>query len=89
MRLGIIGSGMIVREFLPELVRMDALSVQALLCTPRSLEQAEQLAAQYGIGRVVTSMQALCRLGARWSVTDMDYLEKMIRMMQKLGFFDE
>ena len=62
MRLGIIGSGMIVREFLPELVRMDALSVQALLCTPRSLEQAEQLAAQYGIGRVVTSMQALCRL---------------------------
>ncbi len=62
MRLGIIGSGMIVREFLPELVRMDALSVQALLCTPRSLEQAEQLAVQYGIGRVVTSMQALCRL---------------------------
>ncbi len=31
---------------------------------------------------------SLSRLGARWSIIDMDYLVKMIRMMQKLGFFD-
>ncbi|MBR4577355.1 MAG: SDR family oxidoreductase, partial [Clostridia bacterium] len=34
------------------------------------------------------TVQALSRLNARWSITDMDYLEKMIRMLQKLGFFD-
>lgn len=34
------------------------------------------------------TVQALSRLGNRWSITDMDYLEKMNRMLQKLGFFD-
>ena len=34
------------------------------------------------------TVQALSRLGARWSIIDMDYLVKMIRMMQKIGFFD-
>jgi len=33
-------------------------------------------------------VRALSRLGVRWSITDMDYLEKKIRMLQKLGFFD-
>ncbi|MBO7662642.1 MAG: SDR family oxidoreductase, partial [Clostridia bacterium] len=34
------------------------------------------------------TVQALSRLGERWSITDMDYLEKMIQMLQLLGFFD-
>lgn len=34
------------------------------------------------------TVQALSRLGDRWSITDMDYLEKMIRKLQQFGFFD-
>ena len=34
------------------------------------------------------TVQALYRLGFRWSVTDDRYLEKTIRMLQTLGFFD-
>ncbi|WP_276813202.1 hypothetical protein [Faecalibaculum rodentium] len=46
MKLGIIGTGMIVQEFLPELTRIEDLEVKALLSTPRSKEKAEQLAAE-------------------------------------------
>ena len=34
------------------------------------------------------TVQALGRLGIRWSITDMEYLEKVIEMLQTLGFFD-
>jgi hypothetical protein len=34
-------------------------------------------------------VQALYRLGARWSINDMNYLETMIKMLQTLGFFYE
>ena len=34
------------------------------------------------------TIQALYRLGMRWSITDMDYLEKVIDMLSTLGFFD-
>ncbi|MBR6171836.1 MAG: SDR family oxidoreductase, partial [Eubacterium sp.] len=32
--------------------------------------------------------QALYRLGLKWSITDLNYLEKMIEMLRTLGFFD-
>lgn len=59
MKLGIIGTGMIVQEFLPELTRIEGLEVKALLSTPRSKEKAEQLAAEYSVPAVVTSFEDL------------------------------
>ena len=38
MKLGIIGTGLIVQEFLPELAKLEGLEVKALLSTPRSKE---------------------------------------------------
>lgn len=46
MKLGIIGSGIIVQEFLPRLVKMDGLKVQAVQGTPDTLEQVKALCAE-------------------------------------------
>ena len=53
LRLGILGTGKIVQEFLPHLAELDFEAV-SILSTPRSVERAERLAAQYDIGRCVT-----------------------------------
>lgn len=53
LRLGILGTGKIVQEFLPHLAELDFEAV-SILSTPRSVERAERLAAQYHIGRCVT-----------------------------------
>ncbi len=53
LRLGILGTGKIVQEFLPHLTELDFESV-SILSTPRSVERAERLVAQYHIGRCVT-----------------------------------
>lgn len=63
MKLGIIGSGKIVRMFLPALVRLDGLEIMGLLSTPRSLAQARQLCEQHGISTVTDSFEVLCATG--------------------------
>lgn len=55
MKLGIIGSGMIVRHFLPQLSEIEKLEICSLLSTTRSLPKAEELAAQYHIDFVTDS----------------------------------
>lgn len=60
MKLGVIGSGMIVKSFLPHLVEMDGLSVNALLSTTRSLEQAKELAGTYGVVNVTDDFEVFC-----------------------------
>ncbi len=42
LRLGILGTGKIVQEFLPHLTELDFESV-SILSTPRSVERAERL----------------------------------------------
>ena len=49
MKLGILGAGMIVREFLPWLVESSPFEVEALCSTERSAAQAAQLCEQYHI----------------------------------------
>ena len=60
MKLGIIGTGMIVNHFLPFLVKMEGLSVNDILSTPRSINKAKELAAQYGIANVTSDFDELC-----------------------------
>lgn len=49
MKLGIVGSGKIVQEFLPWLAQSPVVEVAALCSTQRSAAQAKALCEQYGV----------------------------------------
>ena len=55
MKLGILGTGMIVQEFLPWLAQHGPFTVQVLCSTPRSAEKAAALCAEYGIPQYTTN----------------------------------
>lgn len=56
MKLGILGTGMIVREFLPWLAGPDCpFTVQALCSTQRSAPVAAEMCEQYGIPQRTTN----------------------------------
>lgn len=55
MRLGILGTGKIVQEFLPWLVENKPFTVQAVCSTPRSAELAKSLCTRYGIPQQTTN----------------------------------
>ena len=63
MKLGIIGTGMIVRDFLPEFMKMDGLSVCSVMGSPGGFEKAEALSGEFGIPKAVRSLQELCETG--------------------------
>ncbi|MBR3349853.1 MAG: Gfo/Idh/MocA family oxidoreductase, partial [Solobacterium sp.] len=60
MKLGIIGTGMIVENFLPFLVKMEGLEIKALLSTPHSLDKAREMADRFGIADVTADFEELC-----------------------------
>ena len=60
MKLGIIGSGGIVKNFLPFLAQMEGLELKAMLSTPRSLEDAKLTGAQFGIENVTSDFETFC-----------------------------
>lgn len=62
MKLGILGAGMIVREFLPWLAESSPFTVEALCSTERSAEQAARLCAQYGVPHHTTDYRELLRM---------------------------
>ena len=55
MKLGILGTGKIVQEFLPWLVEHGPFTVQAVCSTERSAEQAQELCRQYGVPQHTTN----------------------------------
>ena len=56
MKLGILGTGMIVREFLPWLTGADSpFTVQCICSTQRSAEAAGELCEQYSIPQHTTN----------------------------------
>ena len=55
MKVGILGTGKIVQEFLPWLVEHAPFTVQALCSTPRSAEKAQELCRQYGVPQHTTN----------------------------------
>ena len=55
MKLGILGTGKIVQEFLPWLVEHTPFAVQAVCSTPRSVAKAEALCGQYNIPQYTTN----------------------------------
>ena len=55
MKLGILGTGKIVREFLPWLAEHTPFTVQAICSTERSAELAQSLCSQYGVPQHTTN----------------------------------
>lgn len=59
MRLGIVGTGMIVQEVLPELVKITGIECAALCATPRSKEKLEKLCMEYQIAAGFTDYEEM------------------------------
>lgn len=63
MKLGIIGSGMIVTEFLSRLVKMEEMEVVAVMDLPQAKEHLTQLCNENGVPNAVCSFEELIALG--------------------------
>lgn len=63
MKLGIIGAGKIVKEFLPSLTKIEGLEITGIMSTPKSLDKVKALAAEYGIPHGVATFEELCATG--------------------------
>ncbi|MFA9492957.1 Gfo/Idh/MocA family protein [Streptococcus sp. E17BB] len=59
MKLGLLGTGMIVKEVLPVLTTIEGIELGGILSTPRSLATAQELAGQYGIPLATSDYQDL------------------------------
>ncbi|MAP63809.1 MAG: oxidoreductase [Microbacterium sp.] len=58
MRLAVLGSGMIVRDFLPHASDVDGLELVAICGRPGSAQRLEQIRSEFGIDRVHTDLDA-------------------------------
>lgn len=59
MKLGIIGSGMIITDFLPHLKEMEGIEVKAILGTLRSKEKVEKMCADHQVPAAVFTWEEL------------------------------
>lgn len=59
MKLAVLGTGKIVQEFLPMIQQVENVELVALLSTPRSLDKAKEMQAQYQIQEVYTDYEIL------------------------------
>lgn len=62
MKLGIIGAGLIVQEFLPRMIKLDGVEVVAIQGTPDTMAQVEELCAANGVKHAVLSFEELIAL---------------------------
>ena len=63
MKLGIIGTGWIVKDFLPELTNMEGLEIVSIMGSPQGFEKAQVLSEQYKIPNAVHDLDELCASG--------------------------
>ena len=63
MKLGIVGTGMIVQEFLPELVKMEGLEILSIMGSPTGFSKAQALSEKYEIPMAAHDMDELCAAG--------------------------
>ena len=63
MKLGIVGSGMIVQEFLPSLVRLEGLEIVGIQGTKKSIGKVEEICVKYGISKFTYDFNKLCEFG--------------------------
>ncbi len=63
MKLGVIGSGMIVHDYLPGIVTLDGIEVKSILSTKRSLPVAQKLAEDLHIPFVTSDFEEFVNSG--------------------------
>lgn len=63
MKLGIIGAGLIVQEFLPRLKQMEGLDILGIQGTPKSMSAVERLCQENGVPEAISDFEDLCALG--------------------------
>ncbi|WP_026749163.1 Gfo/Idh/MocA family protein [Leptotrichia trevisanii] len=63
MKLGIVGSGMIVQEFLPSLVKLEGLEIVGMQGTKASIGKVEEICEKYGIPKFTDDFDELCEFG--------------------------
>ena len=63
MKLGIVGSGMIVQEFLPSLVQLEGLEIVGMQGTKKSIGKVEEICVKYGILKFTDDFNKLCEFG--------------------------
>lgn len=56
MKLGIVGAGMIVKDFLTMTPLLPEIELKAITGTPHGIDNMEKLQMQYGIDRVYTDI---------------------------------
>lgn len=61
MKLGIIGSGMIVQEFLPSLIKLEGLEIVGIQSTKASLDKVEEICSKYEIPKFTDDFEELCK----------------------------
>ena len=61
MKLGIIGSGMIVQEFLPSLIKLEGLEIVGIQGTKASLDKVEEICSKYEIPKFTDDFDELCK----------------------------
>lgn len=59
MKIGVIGTGIIVEEFLPKLMKLDGIEVVAVQGIPQAKEQVEKLCAENEIQNIAYSYEEL------------------------------
>lgn len=62
MKLGIIGAGVIVKEFLPKLMKLDGLDVVAIQGTPSTIDEVKQMCNENGVAHGVGTFEELLKL---------------------------
>ncbi len=63
MKLGIIGSGAIVKEFLPKLIKMEGIDILGILGTARSADRVKEMCAANKIDCAAADFDELCSTG--------------------------
>ena len=63
MKLGIIGSGMIVQEFLPSLVKLEDFEILGIQGTKSGIEKVEEICKKYNIPNFTDNFDELCNFG--------------------------
>ena len=63
MKLGIVGSGMIVQEFLPSLVQLEGLEIMGMQGTKKSIGKVEEICKKYSIPKFTDDFNKLCEFG--------------------------
>lgn len=63
MKLGIIGAGLIVEEFLPKLVQIEQLEILGIQSVPSDMDKLNRWCTRYNIPLGTNDFEELCQSG--------------------------